>query len=123
MATSRIAAMILAMVPETTPQPARPPAPLPTGTTQPVEKKRPDPNGSGRSGDFGDLMMDLGTLVIVGVLIGAVVLVRRWLSLRRRKPLPGLPPERVLPIGRHGTLHDPKYLGSILQKDDSPPPF
>ncbi len=57
---------------------------------------------------------------MVGMLVAGIVLVRRWLNLRARQPLPGLPREPVLPFSRHGMLHDPKYLGRILQNDDPP---
>jgi hypothetical protein len=68
----------------------------------------------------GELLADVTALVIAAALVGVVVLVRRWMILRSRRPLPGLPKERVLPLSRHGTLHDPKYLGRILEAEEPP---
>lgn len=68
----------------------------------------------------GELLTDVGALAIAAALVGVVVLVRRWLMLRSRQPLPGLPKERVLPLSRHGALHDPKYLGRILEAEEPP---
>ncbi len=90
------------------------------GTTQPASKALANPGGANESGGGGELISDVGALLIAGVLAAAVVLVRRWLRLRSRPTMPGLPRERVLPFSRHGTLHDPKYLGRILEAEDPP---
>lgn len=74
--------------------------------------------GGGSGG--GELLTDVAALGIAAALVGVVVLVRRWMILRSRQSLPGLPKERVLPISRHGTLHDPKYLGRILEAEEPP---
>ena len=63
---------------------------------------------------------EVGALLVAGVLVGLIVLVRRWWRLRSRPPMPGLPKEPVLPFSRHGTIHDPKYLGRILEADEPP---
>jgi hypothetical protein len=97
------------------------------GTAQPAEEESPPANTSS-AGDRGagvsgasDLLMELSTLGILAILVGFIVLLRRWLTLRSRKPHPGLPQERVLPLSAHTTLHDPKYLGRIVDVDDAPP--
>ncbi len=87
-------------------------------STPATEGKRADAGAGGSGG--GELLADVGALVITAALVGVVVLVRRWLILRSRRPLPGLPKERVLPLSRHGTLHDPKYLGRILEAEEPP---
>ncbi len=103
------------MFPDTTSQPSGS-----TGTTQPAQEGD-TADGSATAADGGsDLLMEIGTLVVVGVLVGFVVLVRRWLMLRSRQPHPGLPPERVLPLSPHARLHDPKYLGRIVDLDEPP---
>ncbi len=89
------------------------------GTASATGEQPADAGASGGSGG-GELLTDVGALVITAALVGLVMLVRRWLILRSRKPLPGVPKERVLPISRHGTLHDPKYLGRILEAEDPP---
>ncbi|PSB38513.1 hypothetical protein [Aphanothece minutissima] len=89
------------------------------GTTPAPEAKPADAGGHAGSGG-GELLTDVGALGITAALVGVVVLVRRWLMLRSRQPLPGLPKERVLPLSRHGTLHDPKYLGRILEAEEPP---
>ena len=89
------------------------------GTTPATEGQPADAGASGDSGG-GELLTDVGALAIAAALVGLVVLVRRWLMLRSRQPLPGLPKERVLPLSRHGTLHDPKYLGRILEAEEPP---
>jgi hypothetical protein len=89
------------------------------GTTPAAEGQPVDAASSGGSGG-GELLTDVGALGIAAALVGLVVLVRRWLMLRSRQPLPGLPKERVLPLSRHGTLHDPKYLGRILEAEEPP---
>jgi hypothetical protein len=68
----------------------------------------------------GELLTDVAALGIAAALVGVVILVRRWIVLRSRRPLPGLPKERVLPLSRHSTLHDPKYLGRILEAEEPP---
>ncbi|MCP9832716.1 MULTISPECIES: hypothetical protein [unclassified Cyanobium] len=90
------------------------------GTSQPESKDSANPPGTRESDGGGELGSDVGALLIAGVVAGVVVLVRRWLRLRSRPPVPGLPRERVLPFSRHGTLHDPKYLGRILEAEDPP---
>ncbi|MDM7953584.1 MAG: hypothetical protein QUV07_10280 [Cyanobium sp. CZS 25K] len=72
------------------------------------------------SGGGGEWLMDVAALGITAVLVGMVVLIRRWLMLRWRKPPAGVPREPVLPLSPHGTLHDPKYLGRILEADEPP---
>jgi len=89
------------------------------GTAPATDGKPADAGASGGSGG-GELLTDVGALVIAAALVGVVLLVRRWLMLRSRQPLPGLPKERVLPLSRHGTLHDPKYLGRILEAEEPP---
>ncbi|MCP9837087.1 hypothetical protein KBY84_06195 [Cyanobium sp. N.Huapi 1H5] len=89
------------------------------GTASATDGKPADAGASGGSGG-GELLTDVGALVIAAALVGVVLLVRRWLMLRSRQPLPGLPKERVLPLSRHGTLHDPKYLGRILEAEEPP---
>lgn len=90
------------------------------GTSQPASKDLANPPGTKESDGGGELGSEVGALLIAGVLAGVVVLVRRWLRLRARPAMPGLPRERVLPFSRHGTLHDPKYLGRILEAEDDP---
>jgi hypothetical protein len=90
------------------------------GTATPEGKPAADPSAASGSGGGGELIGELGALLIAGVLVGLIVLVRRWLRLRSRPPLPGLPMERVLPLSPHGTLHDPKYLGRILEAEEPP---
>lgn len=89
------------------------------GTTPATEGKPADAGTTGAS-TGGELLTDLGALGIAAALVGLVVLVRRWLMLRSRQTLPGLPKERVLPLSRHAILHDPKYLGRILEAEDPP---
>lgn len=89
------------------------------GTTPATDSQPAGPGSSGGTGG-GELLTDVGALGIAAALVGLVVLVRRWLMLRSRQPLPGLPKERVLPLSRHGTLHDPKYLGRILEAEEPP---
>ncbi|WP_159817375.1 hypothetical protein [Cyanobium sp. Copco_Reservoir_LC18] len=89
------------------------------GTTPAPEAQPADAGSHGGSGG-GELLTDVGALGITAALVGVVVLVRRWLMLRSRQPLPGLPKERVLPLSHHGTLHDPKYLGRILEAEEPP---
>jgi nitrogen fixation protein len=96
-------------------------APSSAVTPHPAVQEPAPPQGPPRSGGSDDLLMEMVTLVALGVLVGGILLLRRWWRLRSRKPLPGLPRERVLPLSRHDTLHDPKYLGRILQGDDPPP--
>jgi hypothetical protein len=104
------------MFPETTSPPSGS-----TGTTQPAQEGD-TADASGPAADGGsDLLMEMGTLVVLGVLVGFVALVRRWLVLRSRQPRPGLPPDRVLPLSPHARLHDPKYLGRIVDLDEPPP--
>jgi len=62
----------------------------------------------------------VGALLVAAVLVGVIVLVRRWLRLHSRPSMPGLPQERLLPFSRHCTLHDPKYLGRILEAEHPP---
>ncbi len=90
------------------------------GTTPPPGKASGSLAGADGSGAGGELMTEAGVLFLAGVLVGVILLVRRWVRLRSRPPLPGLPRERVLPLSRHGTLHDPKYLGRILEAEDPP---
>lgn len=78
------------------------------------------PGVASGSGGGGELTSEVGALLVAAVLVGVIVLVRRWLKLRSRPAMPGLPPERVLPFSRHGTIHDPKYLGRILEAEDPP---
>lgn len=89
-------------------------------TTNPAVQGSADPNGASGSGGVGELIGEVGALLIAAVLAGLLVLVRRWLRLRSRQQLPGLPKEKVLPLSHHGTLHDPKYLGRILEADKPP---
>lgn len=98
-------------------EPSSTPAP---GIKQPADRVAADSPGAGGGHDFGELFMDLGVLAITGLLVTGIVLLRRWLTLRSRKPHPALPRERLLPLSRHDALHDPKYLGRILE-DDEPP--
>jgi hypothetical protein len=91
------------------------------GTTPPASESSASQAGAGGSGGGGELMTEVGALLIAAVLVGVIVVVRRWLRLRSRPSMPGLPRERVLPFSRHGTLHDPKYLGRILEAEDPPP--
>jgi hypothetical protein len=88
--------------------------------TAPAPEPRPADAGSHGGSTGTELLTDVGALGITAALVGVVVLVRRWLTLRSRQPLPGLPKERVLPLSRHGTLHDPKYLGRILEAEEPP---
>ncbi len=81
---------------------------------------QPAEAGTSGGSSGGELLTDVGALGIAAALVGVVVLVRRWLILRSRQPLPGLPKEKVLPLSRHGTLHDPKYLGRILEAEEPP---
>lgn len=99
--------------------PPRPGALTLIGTTPAAEGQPAAAGASGNSGG-GELLTDVGALGIAAALVGLVVLVRRWLMLRSRQPLPGLPKERVLPLSRHGTIHDPKYLGRILEAEEPP---
>jgi len=69
------------------------------------------------TGGYQEWLLDLASLGFTAVLVAAIVLIRRWLLIRSRRPLPGLPPEPVLPFSRHGTLHDPKYLGRMLEAE------
>ncbi len=96
-------------------QPSTPPV---TGSEQPAEREADDRAGDGGGADA--LWMDLGVLAITAVLVTGIVLLRRWLALRSRRPHPALPRERLLPLSHHDTLHDPKYLGRILEDDDPP---
>ncbi len=89
------------------------------GTTPATDGQPADARAVGGSGG-GELLTDVGALGIAAALVGVVMLVRRWLMLRSRPPMPGLPKERVLPLSRHGTLHDPKYLGRILEAEEPP---
>ena len=97
--------------PEPTPDP---------GIQQSADRGSADPAAisSGRGAEV--LFMDLAVLAITALLVGGILLLRRWLTLRSRKPHPALPRERLLPLSRHDALHDPKYLGRILE-DDEPP--
>jgi len=70
--------------------------------------------GTGGSQEW---LLDLASLGFTAVLVAAIVLIRRWLLIRSRRPNPGLPPEPVLPFSRHGTLHDPKYLSRMLEAE------
>ncbi|WP_216920867.1 hypothetical protein [Synechococcus sp. CCAP 1479/9] len=88
-------------------------------TTPATDGQAGGTRAAGGSGG-GELLTDVGALAIAAGLVGVVVLVRRWLMLRSRQPLPGLPKERVLPLSRHGALHDPKYLGRILEAEEPP---
>ncbi len=89
------------------------------GTASATDGQPADAGASGGTGG-NELLIEVGALGIAAALVGVVVLVRRWLMLRSRQPLPGLPKERVLPLSRHGTLHDPKYLGRILEAEEPP---
>ncbi|MCP9785612.1 hypothetical protein [Cyanobium sp. N5-Cardenillas] len=100
-------------------RPLADPAPV-LGTTPPVSKSSTSQAEAGGSGGGGELIAEVGALLVAAVLVGVIVLVRRWLRLRSRPSMPGLPRERVLPFSRHGTLHDPKYLGRILEAEDDP---
>ncbi|MEA5441974.1 hypothetical protein [Cyanobium gracile] len=96
-------------------------APVPVlATSQPAGKGSPDPSAASASGGSGELSSEVGALLVAAVLMGVIVLVRRWLRLRSRPSMPGLPRERVLRVSRHGTIHDPKYLGRILEAEDPP---
>ncbi|MCP9929639.1 hypothetical protein KBY82_02445 [Cyanobium sp. AMD-g] len=96
-------------------------APVPVlGTVQPDGKTSASQAGAGESRAGQELFTEAVALLLAGVVAGAVVLVRRWLKLRSRPAMPGLPPERVLPFSRHGTIHDPKYLGRILEAEEPP---
>ncbi|WP_216593360.1 hypothetical protein [Cyanobium gracile] len=88
--------------------------------TAPAPDAKPADAGTHGGSAGTELLTDVGALGITAALVGVVVLVRRWLTLRSRQPLPGLPKERVLPLSRHGTLHDPKYLGRILEAEEPP---
>ncbi len=99
---------------------AQQPEPPYAGSIEPVEVMTGDLPAEASSSGSAQLLMEIGTLAMVGMVVVAIVLVRRWLNLRARQPPPGLPREQVLPISRHGRLHDPKYLGRILQSDDPP---
>lgn len=99
--------------------------PPPTGAltliaTSPAPEAKPTDTGTGGASTGSELLTDVGALGVTAALVGVVLLVRRWLILRSRRPLPGLPRERVLPLSRHGTLHDPKYLGRILEAEEPP---
>lgn len=99
--------------------------PPPTGAltliaTSPAPEAKPTDTGTGGGSTGSELLTDVGALGVTAALVGVVLLVRRWLILRSRRPLPGLPRERVLPLSRHGTLHDPKYLGRILEAEEPP---
>jgi hypothetical protein len=90
------------------------------GIEQPVEgNDTPSGVSSGGRG-VDELVMDLGVVAITALLVTGIVVLRRWLTLRSRKPHPALPRERLLSLSRHDALHDPKYLGRILE-DDEPP--
>jgi hypothetical protein len=99
------------MIPDFSKQPSRP-----AGTTQ--ASKGGETVSAGAAGSS-EQLMELGTLMILAFLVGFFVLVRRWLMLRARKPHPGLPTERVLQLSPHTRLHDPKYLGRILDVGES----
>jgi hypothetical protein len=101
-----------------TPDPANP-APL-LGTAQPAGKDAALRGVSGGSGGGGELIGEVGALLLAGVLVGVIVLVHRWFRLRSRPSMPGLPRQRLLPLSRHGTIHDPKYLGKMLETDEPP---
>ncbi|MEA5390317.1 hypothetical protein VB738_03485 [Cyanobium gracile UHCC 0139] len=88
--------------------------------TAPATEGQPADAGTTSGSAGGELLTDVGALGITAALVGVVVLVRRWMMLRSRQRLPGLPRERVLPLSRHGTLHDPKYLGRILEAEEPP---
>jgi hypothetical protein len=88
-------------------------------TTPATDGQAVGTKAAGGSGG-GELFTDVAALAIAAALVGVVVLVRRWMILRSRQHLPGLPKERVLPLSRHGTLHDPKYLGRILEAEEPP---
>ncbi|WP_216908295.1 hypothetical protein [Synechococcus sp. CCY 0621] len=90
------------------------------GTAQPEAKDAASQGEAPGSTLGGELIAEVGALLVAAVLVGVIVLVRRWLKLRSRPAMPGLPPERVLPFSRHGTIHDPKYLGRILEAEDPP---
>ncbi|MCT0207884.1 hypothetical protein [Synechococcus sp. CS-1332] len=90
------------------------------GTAPAVGKDAERPGVASASGGGGELTSEVGALLVAAVLVGVIVLVRRWLRLRSRPSMPGLPRERVLRVSRHGTLHDPKYLGRILDAEDPP---
>lgn len=90
------------------------------GTAQKEVKDSRKASEANGSGGGGMLTSEVGALLIAGLLVGVIVLVRRWLRLRSRQSMPGLPRERVLPFSRHGTIHDPKYLGRILEAEDPP---
>ncbi len=90
------------------------------GTAQPEGKTSASQAGTSESRAGQELFTEAAALLVAGVLAGAVVLVRRWLKLRSRPVMPGLPPEQVLTFSRHGTIHDPKYLGRILEAEDPP---
>ncbi len=95
------------------------PTPPVTGYEQPSDRDADDRAGAGGGADA--LWTDLGVLAITAVLVAGIVLLRRWQALRSRRPHPALPRERLLPLSHHDRLHDPKYLGRILE-DDHPPP-
>jgi hypothetical protein len=96
------------------------PAPV-LGTTPSASESSASQAGASGSGGGGELITEVGALLVVALLVGVIVVVRRWLRLRSRASMPGLPRERVLPFSRHGTLHDPKYLSRILEAEDPPP--
>ncbi len=99
---------------------AQQPEPPYAGSIQPAESNPGDLSAEAASDGSAALLTEIGTLAMVGMVVVGIVLIRRWLNLRARQPLPGLPREQVLPFSRHGMLHDPKYLGRILQNDDPP---
>ena len=101
-----------------TPDPANP-APL-LSTAQPAGKDAALRGVSSGSGGGGELSGEVVALLLAGVLVGVIVLVQRWFRLRSRPSMPGLPRQRLLPLSRHGTIHDPKYLGKMLETDEPP---
>ncbi|WP_216902675.1 hypothetical protein [Synechococcus sp. CCY 9618] len=120
MAVDRITAMIPTMTDGLPPLLALQSPVPPPGTTEPAASEPPPGADRPPSAGFADLLTEMATLVVVGVSVVGVVVVRRLMTVRSRQLLPGLPRERVLRRSRHGTLHDPKYLGSILQGEDPP---
>ncbi|MCP9858603.1 hypothetical protein KBZ33_05390 [Cyanobium sp. Cruz-8D1] len=90
------------------------------GTTPPARKSSASQAGASGIVGGGELITEVGALLVAAVLVGVIAVVRRWLRLRSRPTMPGLPRERVLPLSRHGTIHDPKYLGRILEAEDPP---
>jgi hypothetical protein len=102
------------------PDQAQPPPPPASGQHEPVERDPAHPTVASGNTSGGDLWMDLGVLTFTALLVAGVLLLRRWLTLRSRQPHPSLPRERLLPLSRHDTLHDPKYLGRILEEEEPP---